>query len=332
MKKLNAVFVGCANISAACLDELLLQDSIQLDAIFTANKDSIVKRQISDVGVFDTLVKNQCEVIKISPEEINGAQCIKKIQQLQPDILFCIGWPILIKKEILEIPRYALGMHPSKLPKNRGQAPIPWSIIRGQTSSAVTCFRLEERADSGEIYAQRSFKIKQDADATDIYKIYAALGRQIISEVLNKLISDTLTGRLQDESEATYTRKRIPQDGFIDWAQPTKNIYALVRALTYPYYPGAFTYINDERLTELKIWIAEPFAPKDKYSGSPGQIVAIRNGCPIVRTGDGTLLIKKVGIPNKNIFDAADFDFKINDRLGISQAHIASIISNFKGS
>ncbi|HIH13682.1 MAG TPA: methionyl-tRNA formyltransferase [Nanoarchaeota archaeon] len=326
MQNISAVFIGCANISAACLEELLLQDSIQVKAVFTADEQTARTAQITDLGQFDALAeKSGVELIKISPEKINDRGYVEKIRSISPDVLFCIGWPVLLGKEILKIPKYKIGMHPSKLPENRGQAPIPWAILRGLTASAVTCFKLVEKADAGQIYAQKEFSILPDDTSTTVYqKHYMPLGRQIITGLIPRILSGNLRGTPQDENMATWTRKRIPSDGFIDWTQSTANIYAMVRALTHPYYPGAFTYISDT-LAELKIWKATPFAPANKYFGVPGQIVGIKDGFPIARTGDGCLLVQEVGAAEE-IIDARHLGLKINQRLGINQADLISLL------
>jgi methionyl-tRNA formyltransferase len=58
----------------------------------------------------------------------------------------------------------------------------------------------------------------------------------------------------QDASQATYFGGRTPEDGRIDWTQPSVQIFNLIRAVTDPY-PGAFTDVGPAR---LMVWWAEP--------------------------------------------------------------------------
>ena len=51
----------------------------------------------------------------------------------------------------------------------------------------------------------------------------------------------------QDHAQASYFGGRTPEDGLIDWRQPARHIYNLVRAVTHPY-PGAFTVLPGRKL------------------------------------------------------------------------------------
>ena len=74
----------------------------------------------------------------------------------------------------------------------------------------------------------------------------------------------------------------------IDWSKSVHEIYNFVRALTRPY-PGAFTFLNGQR---LNIWKSQPFDSKIKYESKNGQIVEkFSTGHFVVNCKDGLLLI-----------------------------------------
>ena len=52
-----------------------------------------------------------------------------------------------------------IGSHPTELPKYRGRAPIPWTILKGLKKSALTFFFIEEGMDDGDILDQQFFEI-----------------------------------------------------------------------------------------------------------------------------------------------------------------------------
>ena len=52
-----------------------------------------------------------------------------------------MGWSQLLNKEIIKLPKLGIiGSHPTELPKYRGRAPIPWTILKGLKKSALTFF------------------------------------------------------------------------------------------------------------------------------------------------------------------------------------------------
>lgn len=310
-------FMGCANLSWHCLEELL-KNKANVVATFTLDDQSA--KLASDFKPLEELAKkHNIPLHKIKRGETNSLENIKKISSYNPEIIFCIGWPDLIKKEILNLTKNTFGMHPSKLPKDRGQAPLPWSLIRDYKKNALSMFFLREIEDSGDIVAQIEYPIKEEDTSATIYDKIIDAGRKIIKETLPKIENNSIKGIPQKESEATFTRKRIPIDGLIDWNASTKEIYNLIRALTGPYYPGAFTYFNNDK---IKIWGAKIFKPEDKYYGIPGQIMHKSNEGIIVRTKDGCLIINKISIgdaPFQNSINPNEAEsIKKNTRFGIN--------------
>ena len=48
-------------------------------------------------------------------------------------------------------------LHPSPLPKYRGGSPIQNQIINGESKSAVTLFKINNKIDQGDIIYQKEF-------------------------------------------------------------------------------------------------------------------------------------------------------------------------------
>ena len=69
-----------------------------------------------------------CEKNKIPykcVDDINSKDNFDWIKSFKPDIIFCLGWSNLLKKNILTLaPMGVLGYHPSELPKNRVRHPL----------------------------------------------------------------------------------------------------------------------------------------------------------------------------------------------------------------
>jgi len=96
---------------------------------------------------------------------------------------------------------------------------------------------------------------------------------------LDALLAGTARETPQDESQATYFGGRKPEDGRIDWTQPSRRIFNLIRAVTDPY-PGAFTDIGPSR---LMVWWAE----ERQDRGAPGQVLSVSP--LLVATADGAM-------------------------------------------
>ena len=67
------------------------------------------------------------------------------------DIIFFIGWSWILPKDIVE--KYkCICLHPSPLPKYRGGSPIQNQVVRGESDSAVSFFRMTDKLDAGDIF------------------------------------------------------------------------------------------------------------------------------------------------------------------------------------
>jgi methionyl-tRNA formyltransferase len=116
--------------------------------------------------------------------------------------------------------------------------------------------------------------------------------RRVLSETVARYISG-YEGEPQVETAASYGCTRVPEDGEIDWASSTAQIYALVRALGPPY-PGAYTFLDGRRITIVR---ASPLPNAPRYVGRvPGRVVgrSRQQGHADVLTGDGVLRVHEV--------------------------------------
>ncbi|TPG42875.1 methionyl-tRNA formyltransferase [Sphingomonas koreensis] len=219
---------------------------------------------------------------------INDTAVIDRIAAAVPDLVLVIGWSQICGPDLLD--RFAgriLGYHPAALPRLRGRAAIPWTILAGEPITAGTLFWIDRGVDSGAIFEQQFFHVASDETAQSLYdKHLAALGR-LVSRALARVGEGDTRGEPQDERYATYAAKRTPADGAIDWTQRTDEIACLVRAVGRPY-PGAHTCLAGAKVT---FWSARPVSGGGLHLARPGQIVERGDRHLLVRTVDGLLRV-----------------------------------------
>jgi methionyl-tRNA formyltransferase len=214
----------------------------------------------------------------------NSPQVIAQIEAARPDLLVVIGWSQLCKQELMNTaPQGAIGYHPAPLPHLRGRGVIPWTILLEQPITAGTLFWIDKGVDSGPILAQRFFHVARDETAESLYARHLDVLEAMLGEVAPALAAGTAPRIAQDERYASWTAKRTPEDGRIDWQRPAAEIERLIRAVGRPY-PGAFTTVGGERLV---IWKAERWDGAERYAAAPGQVIVRQDGGFVVRCGDG---------------------------------------------
>lgn len=221
-------------------------------------------------------------------EKISDPEHLAQIAQIQADYIFVVGLSQLVGRPILDAARKGVvGLHPAPLPKFRGRAAMVWQMLLGVRESAITLFLINEGTDSGPILGQEPFQIGENDYAVDMERSCLESLRRLCRRVIPQMQNDTLRPIEQDESEATYLLKRIPEDGMIDWNLPIKEIHRLIRAVSHPY-PGAFSHYDGKQL--VTIWRAE-IEENTKYIGIPGQIAELEKDRFAVVCKDGLLRV-----------------------------------------
>ena len=181
---------------------------------------------------------------------------VEKIRHFNPDLIFVHSYSMLLRPDILTIPKYgAVNIHYALLPKYRGANPVQWAMINGELETGVTMHYMDEGIDSGDIIAQRHVPIYINDTWVDALARINAETDKMLEDEIPRLLAETNARQPQDESHAEKYPRRYPDDGLVDWQQSPYKIYNLVRALVKPL-PGAFCYddygqriVLDEYLT-----------------------------------------------------------------------------------
>lgn len=242
-------FIGCVQSSYKALETLLClkNEGIDVVAVITKPKSAI---NSDFVDLTPLCKKNDIPLhYEVSKERQDS---LAFLQQHKPDVIYCFGWSYLLDKDMLEIAPYgAIGYHPAPLPQARGRHPIIWALSLGLNKTASTFFLMDEGADSGPILDQQIVTIEPEDDARSLYNKLLVVACEQILNFSRLLAKGTAKFYPQDDSQATYWRKRSRKDGLIDWRMQADSIHNLVRALVSPY-PGAEFIYNEKPFILLK--------------------------------------------------------------------------------
>jgi methionyl-tRNA formyltransferase len=209
------------------------------------------------------------------------------------DFIIVCGWRTLINPNLND--SLLLGMvaaHDSLLPKYRGFAPINWAMINGDKETGVTLFLIgEDDVDSGDIIDQAIVKIEETEYAFDVYQKITMATVNLYLQFIQDYQKDSVRVRKQDDEEASYTCKRIPEDGKIDWSCDSTEILNLVRALAPPY-PGAFCLFNEIPYIIHSAKLGSSNS-RNFVRNIPGRIIHISDEGVEVMCGRGTMFLTK---------------------------------------
>jgi methionyl-tRNA formyltransferase len=146
--------------------------------------------------------------------------------ELDAGTIVIAAYGVLIPTPLLERALW-LNVHPSLLPRWRGAAPVEQAIMAGDAETGVTIHETTAELDAGPIAAQRAFPIGPGDDAGMVSAKAAALGAELLDEVLPEP-----KFRPQPAEGVTYAEKITAADRVIDWSLPPQEIVDKVRALS----------------------------------------------------------------------------------------------------
>jgi methionyl-tRNA formyltransferase len=289
--------------------------------------ETLVKRGEEIVGVYTSPdipgktnpVKQlalQLGIPTFQPKGMRAPEVYGEYIKLKPDLNVMAYVTSVLPESILKYPRLGtIEWHPSLLPKHKGGSAISWAIVNGDTKTGITIFWPDKGIDTGPILLQKEAEISPDDTAGSLYfnKLFP-LGIEAIVESV-ELIKKGIAPRIpQDESQATYEEPFTEKHAVINWSQPARKIYNLIRGANPR--PGATTDSGGKR---FKVFDSELVA---SVAGSlHGEIIGITEQGFAVAATDGAILVKQVQVEGTPKIRAADFaqqaGLKAGDRLGV---------------
>lgn len=243
-----------------------------------------------------------------APERIRkDAAALKKIREVEPEIIVVVAYGQMIPLSIIDIPKYkSVNVHFSLLPKYRGASPVQWAVLNGETRTGVTIFRLNEKMDEGDILTAEEVAILPRETALSLETRLSYIGAELLFKTLAAI--ERVRPTLQDHTQASYAPKLKKEDGLIDWGQDVEAVNRKVRAMT-PW-PSAYTFLHGRRLI---IQEGQPSFEKADQD-SPGTIVSIEKYGIMVCCKDKSLyLIQTLQPENKKAMSA--FSFSLGKHL-----------------
>lgn len=214
------------------------------------------------------------------PPKLNDPQVFAELQKLQPSVIVVVAYGQILKRSVLDLPRYGcINIHGSLLPQWRGAAPIHWSLLAGDEQTGVTTMKINEKLDSGEMLLKASTPVLARDTFQTLYSRLSDLGAELIVPTLQGLAEGTLVGIPQIDSEATLAPKITKEQGLLDCNDSAITIDRKVRALS----PWPGVWFNAGGLGRIKIIEGKPW-PDIK---AVPQTLREKNGMLVIGTAAG---------------------------------------------
>lgn len=143
----KVVFMGTPSFSVPILQALIEDETIEIVAVVTQPDRKVGRKQVITPPPVKELATKH-DLLVLQPERITGSDEMKKILDLEPDLIITAAYGQYVPTKLLNAPTHrAINVHASLLPKYRGAAPIHYAVLKGEDITGVTIMYMEKEMD-----------------------------------------------------------------------------------------------------------------------------------------------------------------------------------------
>ena len=236
-------------------------------------------------------------------------EVIEKIQSYNLEAFVVFSFGKILPKEVLELVKCPLNIHPSNLPFYRGASPIERQLMDGVTKSAVTIFKMSEKIDKGEIIAKKEFDVTTNDDYFSFLEKVYRVGIPLLRDSLSCCLEESCSS-MEQKSGGNYAKKIRKEEEIIGWNNPAASVHNKVRALTRI---GAYTCFRGKK---LKVFKSELTNNVIETPQKPGSIVLVTSDSFVVACSEGAVKVLEVQLENKKRMSSKDFINGYKPKIG----------------
>ena len=172
-----------------------------------------------------------------------------------PDLGIILGYDRIIPSEVLARPRLGFILfHSSDLPRGRGWAPI-YNTVTANLPLTQTLLFASEEVDAGPVIAKATYPLEGNEMEAEVRKFDDGLTLALLDDVLDPLLKGKVQGIEQDHSQATWWRRRVPEDSEVRLEASISESFDHIRGL-----PRSAPVVFSHRGRRFKVMI-EPMDP-----------------------------------------------------------------------
>ena len=177
--------------------------------------------------------------------------------------------------------KYAVNFHTSPLPEGRGPYPLVRAILEDRKSWAVTCHRISEKFDRGDMLDAEPFPMSSDeTHETLLLKTQMATGRLALRIAVG---FQTLWQAAVPQGDGSYWPRWSEQDRVIDFTLPVETIMRKIHAF------GDIECMAT--VNSITIFVHRAKGWNEPHLANPGAVVHANNLALVVAAADGYIAI-----------------------------------------
>ncbi len=244
---MNYIFFGTPEFASIILERLVQVGMSPIAVVTNPDRPAGRKKIITSPAV-----KLKVKDLKLHADIVQSEHLVKSdFDGWGADVGILAAYGKIIPQEVIDaFPKGIIVVHPSLLPRYRGATPIQSAILNGDAETGTTLFMMDEKIDHGKVIGNASCLISNGDTYETLAEKLANRSADLLIETLPRYMRGEIESRVQDEAQATYTKKFSAEDGFVDLKKDApEKIWRMVRALNPE--PGVWCIQQDRRMKIL---------------------------------------------------------------------------------
>jgi methionyl-tRNA formyltransferase len=301
MEKLRIIFMGTPEFAVGILDTLIKNNYEVVGVITAADKPAGRGQKLKYSAVKEYALENNLHLLQ--PTNLKDENFLEELKALRANLQIVVAFRML-PKVVWEMPSLGtFNLHASLLPNYRGAAPINWAIINGETKTGVTTFFIDDKIDTGAMILSTEIAIDNSESAGQLHDRLMLLGCETVIDTLKLIESGKVSTTIQNDTSDIKTAYKLNKENCkIDWSKPTTEIYNLIRGLS-PY-PAAWCFFVDKD-EEWNVKIYEAKVILEEHNQVIGSLICTKKEMKVA-TSNGYIQILSLQFPGKKKMTTAE--------------------------
>lgn len=190
---------------------------------------------------------------------------LEQMYEVEDLVFVSTEYDRIIKPHLFKT-KWLYNIHFSLLPAYKGVYMSAWPILNGEKHAGVTLHEIEPGIDTGNIIAQKKFRLSANETSYSLYHKFIKYGTKLVVKHVDNLIHHTYRTYPQPAKGSTYySKKSIDYANLtVDLNKTAEQIDRQIRAFYFPAYQVAKVY--DRSIIKTKI-------TREKSSAKPGTML-----------------------------------------------------------
>jgi methionyl-tRNA formyltransferase len=292
---MKIIFMGTPDFALPSFKKILTSGHHEIVATFTQKAKPKGRGMKIDSSPVQKIAEDN-GIAVYSPTSLKALESYDLINSIEADIIVVVAYGFIIPQSVIDSKQYGcLNIHPSKLPKYRGAAPLQRTIINGDRETSVCIMQMDSGLDTGNIILQQDLLLDEAITLPQLHDMCAEVGGQLLLKVLDNI--NSLPSQPQSQDGVVYAHKLTKAESLINWQNDAFQIDCQIRGMT-PW-PGAYFVYEGKNIK-----ILEAKCINKTHASQAGELI---NNNFEVACGTGVLQVKMLQPAGKNKMNAPDF-------------------------